>query len=100
MTVDDPDKPCAHRYTEAIVNVVHLTAGDDGPVEGYSAEIRIACTACGDRFRWIGPPIGFSPQQPMTDFDGFVLRAPVRPESSPEDFGLSIPGVGVRVDGE
>lgn len=95
----DPDRACPHHKTEITAHVMHLTKGPDGPVEGYSVELRLNCTECGDRFQWIGLPMGYSPGQPMSDVEGFVLRAPVRPESMSPDFGRGLPGVGITVPG-
>lgn len=100
--VADPDRPCPHRRTEVVAQVMHLTRGEAGPVEGYSVELRLNCGDCGDRFRWLGLPIGVSPIRPTSDVEAFVMRAPVCPESLPVDFGFGLPGVGmiVRPDGE
>jgi hypothetical protein len=61
----------------------------------YSADIRIACTQCGEPFRWIGVQAGLKPGRPMVSVDETELRAPVRPASSDPDFGLGIPGFAV-----
>lgn len=101
MTSADPDRPCPHQRTEVVAQVVHLTDAG-GRVEGYSVELRLGCVDCGDRFRWLGLPVGVSPLVPTSDLEGFVMRAPVVPESVPDGFGQGLPGVGliVRPDGE
>jgi hypothetical protein len=93
----DPDKACPHLNFDAVVAVNRLTATDDGPVEGYSADIRVNCRDCGEPFRWIGAPAGLLPTQPCVGIDETELRAPLRPASSDPDFGLGIPGFAIRV---
>lgn len=83
-TTIDPDVACEHLNFIATVKVNRLTVnhGDTAHVEGYSADITVGCEDCGEPFRWIGPPIGVSPAQPMVSADRTELRAPLRPESS------------------
>lgn len=93
----DMDRACPHENFEADVAVNRLTADDGGPVEGYSADIRISCAACGERFRWIGVPAGLMPSRPACSVDETELHAPLRPASSDPDFGLGLPGFAVRM---
>lgn len=99
MTTIDLDRPCPHEDFEADVDVNRLMTGDDGPVTGYSAEIRVRCGGCGEQFRWIGVAAGLRPDRPMVSVDESVLRAPLRPASADPDFGLGIPGFAVRYRG-
>lgn len=92
----DPDRACPHENFAACVTVNRLTDGDGGPVTGYMADIRVQCEGCGEPFRWIGTPAGFSPRQPMVSVDETELRAPLRPASSDPDFGLGLPGFSIR----
>ena len=93
----DPDRACPHEDFNAFVAVNRLTATDDGPVEGYSADIKVECRDCGEPFRWIGVPAGLDPRQPAVSIDETELRAPLRPASSDPDFGLGLPGFAVRM---
>lgn len=87
---------CKHLNFETQTRVARLTDGDDGPVTGYSAEIRIRCVDCQHPFEFIGVPGGYSPGQPMVNFDGTELRAPIRPSSDPVEHVKVIlnPGTG------
>jgi hypothetical protein len=91
----DPDRPCPHEDFAAQVEVNRLTAGEGGPVTGYSADITIRCIGCGEPFRWTGCPAGLSPARPMVSPDEETLRAPIRPASADPDFGLGLPGFAI-----
>lgn len=56
-----------------------LTDDEDGPVTGYTADVRVMCSACGIPFRWGGVSAGVSWRRPMCSADGTELRAPLRP---------------------
>lgn len=92
----DPDRACEHPDFSVLAEVHRLTAHDDGPVVGYSANLHIQCIACGEPFRWIGAPAGLMPNRPCVSPDETELRAPIRPASSDPDFGLGIPGFAIR----
>ena len=92
----DPDRACPHEQFAAEVGVNRLTATDDGPVTGYTADIRVMCADCGEPFRWVGVPAGVLPNRPACSVDETELHAPLRPASSDPDFGLGIPGFAVR----
>ena len=94
----NPDLPCPHANFEAMVGVNRITESDDGPVVGYSADIKAWCRDCDEPFRWIGPPVGVSPAHPAVSIDHTTLRAPLRPASSDPDFGLGLPGFSMRVE--
>lgn len=94
----DPDVACEHPDFEAEVDVNRLAGGDSDPsIVAYSADIRVRCAACHERFRWIGVKGGMSPAEPRCGVDEFELRAPIRPSSSDPDFGLGIPGFAIEV---
>src|SRR5260370_19509987 len=65
---------CEHWAFGARVEVNRLTQVDDGPVTGYSADIRIQCVECGLPFEFIGLPAGLSPSVATTSFPGDELR--------------------------
>jgi hypothetical protein len=92
----NPDLPCPHEKFVAHVAVHRLADTDDGPVTGYTADIKVNCDDCGEPFRWIGPLAGVSPLGPMVSVDETELRAPLRPASADPDFGLGIPGFAIR----
>lgn len=90
--VADPDRPCEHPDFHVHASVNRLTEVDGGPVIAFQACVMIRCTACGERFRWLGCPPGNLPDRPTVSVDAYELRAPVRPGSADEDFGMGIPG--------
>lgn len=92
----DPDRACLHENFDVFAAVLRLTASDDDPtVIAYTAEIKIECANCQERFRFIGVQAGDMPSRPMCSPDEFELRAPIRPASADSDFGLGIPGFAV-----
>jgi hypothetical protein len=96
MSTADPDKPCPHENFDALVGINRLLPGDDSTEpNGFSADITVRCTACGERFRWIGVPAGLNGGHPTVSVDEFTLHAPLRPASSDPDFGLGIPGFAI-----
>jgi hypothetical protein len=70
---------CKHEQFAADVRVGRLTDGDDGPVTGYCAEVRVKCTQCDLPFRFIGLPAGNHYAEPRVSIDGTELRAPLEP---------------------
>lgn len=87
---------CEHFNFETKVRIARLTDTEEGPVTGFSANIRIQCIDCGHPFEFIGVLGGYSPTQPMVNFDGSELRAPIRPSSNPVEHVKVIlnPGTG------
>lgn len=96
----DPDRPCPHEDFTADVEIVRRTRDEGGPVEAYTASIRVECSLCHEPFRWIGVQAGDRPDRPMCSVDERELRAPLRPASSDPDFGLGIPGFAIWLRGE
>lgn len=92
----NPDRACPHESFDVVVEVNRLSKDDGGPINAYSADIRVECMDCGEPFRWIGIPAGQSGAHPMCSVDETELRAPLRPASSDPDFGLGIPGFAIR----
>lgn len=73
---------CPHELFYANTKVCRRTASEtDNTVIGYSADLTINCTQCGQAFEFIGVPLGYSPFQPMANFDGTKLRIPIRPST-------------------
>lgn len=81
---------CAHTNFKSLVRVGRLTEGGDGPVTGYSADVRIECTDCGLAFRFRGKDYGSSPDRPMLSADGLELRAPIEPAHVAEILGMPL----------
>jgi hypothetical protein len=80
-------------YTE--VSIVRRV--DEFQVLGFTAEIRIQCTGCAERFQFMGLPVGLLAHRPSSSPDGTELRVPIRPPSAGETFGLNLPGSSVDV---
>lgn len=91
----DPDRPCEHPHFSADVAVNRLTADGGGPILAFMAELTIACSACGEPFRFIGVPAGVMPDRPACSVDEATLHVPIRPASADPDYGLGIPGFAV-----
>lgn len=99
------EQACPHVDFNCVAEVNRLVGeeprqGDIVAATGFQVDLTIACRDCGEPFVWVGPmAIGVSPGQPMVSVDGTELRAPLRPKSAPEDFGLNRPGFHVSVRG-
>lgn len=74
---------CEHHNFYCKARVGRLTEAEGGPVTKYTTDIMINCSDCGQPFEFIGVPGGSSPMQPMVNFDGTELRAPIRPSLQP-----------------
>jgi hypothetical protein len=85
---------CEHLDFNATVSVQRI---EDASV--WYAEVRIACSVCGQAMRWLGFPMGMSPAEPMTDVTGREARLPFAPYSEEEARRrlLNPDGIGFRV---
>lgn len=71
---------CKHINFESRVTVARLhEEGEPDNITGFSADITIVCVDCGNLFRFIGVPGGYSTLKPMVNFNGTELRAPIEP---------------------
>jgi hypothetical protein len=73
---------CAHENFDAWVDVGRITDGDDGPVIGFAADVRIECTGCGHRFGFRGLTPGMPPNEPGVTPDALEAHLPL---ISPEE---------------
>ena len=73
--------PCEHPSVTVEVGFCTYRNDQTNAVEGYHAEIRLACATCKEPFTWIAPA-GSSLTEPRASVDGKTLRAPVAPESA------------------
>jgi hypothetical protein len=92
----DQDRPCPHENFAAQVDVNRLTRGEDGPINGFVADVRIQCADCDEVFRFMGVEAGHMPDRPMVSVDEKEIHLPIRPATSDPDFGLGIPGYAIR----
>jgi len=77
---------CKHEQFQTYSRIGRLTDSENPElVTGFNVDIIISCTQCGMKFEWIGVPGGYSPIQPMVNFDATELRAPIRPSTDPAE---------------
>ena len=89
---------CEHQDFAARVCVVRLERSDtDAAIVGYTAEVGVNCSDCGEAFVFIGLPIGSLAGEPACSVDGIEARMPIRPISAPDNFGLNLLGYTVRM---
>ena len=81
---------CAHMSFKADVRVGRLTDTEDGPVTGYTADVKIHCTECGLPFRFRGLQAGSHFAEPRVSVDGTELRAPIEPAYVTELMGYPL----------
>ena len=79
-------KDCKHLSFETGTKVARLHEdGKPEPITGYMLDLIIRCRDCGLPFEFIGVPGGYSPAQPMANFDNTELRIPIRPSTDPAE---------------
>lgn len=89
---------CEHPNFNANVEVSRITETDGGPVTNIYADVRVWCRACGEPLCFIGVPPGLSPREPRIEIGAEELRCPMRPRSSPPDWGTGGPGFDVETN--
>lgn len=87
-----PMNPCPHENNLADVDVVRLQ-DNEGVTIGFSADVRIRCLDCGDRYRFLGCAPGLSPTEPRVSIDATEIHLPLSPESGGYEGG----GIGFDV---
>ena len=88
-------KTCEHNDFTASVGVARLTEVEGGPATHFAAEIRIECAECGQKFEFVGLPLGSSAYKPTVSMDGEELRAPIAVKGTKPPEGL--PGFSVSM---
>lgn len=97
-----PAGKCPHVDFDVVAEVNRFVdhepeQGEISTPVGFSVDLKVWCRDCKESFVWVGPmPIGVSPGEPRVSVDGTELRAPIRPASAGEAFGLKLPGFGIR----
>lgn len=86
---------CGHYNFGVEAQCSRVLNQDKTEVIGYAADIKVLCMDCGEPFEWRSPTGGLSPDRPTISLDGRELRAPMRPASSPESFGETVPGYNI-----
>jgi hypothetical protein len=70
-------------------------------VGGFSADIRIHCSACEEPFVFVGSLLsGLSPSEPRVNIDGSELHAPIQPRSWGRTGLIGYAGFDVKVVGD
>lgn len=69
---------CLHEnfYSSVGINRLVENEGDSNPTR-FTADIRINCTDCGEKFHFIGVDHGLSPHKPTVEIGGCELRIPI-----------------------
>lgn len=89
---------CQHPDFNAVVDVNRLSDVEGGPITGMTADLRIACSMCGQRMQFVGPmTVGLLGNQPTVDLMHQELRVPLTYEGAPEPWNQG-PGFTVRVN--
>ncbi len=70
---------CQHQKFQCDARIGRLSDTDDGPITGYTANIKVTCSDCGLPFRFIGIAAGNHYAEPRVSLDGTELRAPLEP---------------------
>lgn len=81
---------CDHQDFAAVVEVNRLEGSGR-----FSADVRIECAECGERFRFLGLPVGLDLNGAAVSVDGCEARLAIAPRSA-SDLPLGKPG---EVDG-
>ena len=74
--------PCEHVHFQASVAVNRVTDNDGSKVLYYMADVQVSCAVCGEPFKFIGLPGGYSQQSPTVSIDAITAQLPIGPESS------------------
>ena len=70
---------CEHMNFRADCDIGRLSAGEGGPITGYTVAVKVKCAECGLPFRFIGLNAGSHYSEPRVNIDGTELRAPIEP---------------------
>lgn len=73
---------CTHKDFAARVAVNRVTNERDADVMYYMADVSIKCVHCGEPFRFIGIPGGYSRAGPTVAIDAETAQLPIGPASS------------------
>lgn len=88
---------CEHAEFESTVTVNRLQDSPDAPISAYYADVIIRCAQCDEPFLFRGAGIGLRPDRPMTNVEQTEIRLPIVPKSAPRNFGMRLPGYGIKV---
>ena len=72
---------CPHAAFNIWCDVKRLTDGEGGPVIGYHAHLRLACSGCGEPFVFLGLPTEGNIREPIVTPLGETARLPIGPVS-------------------
>lgn len=89
---------CEHENFVCHADIARLSQVEGGPITHYCVDVTIKCTECGERFEFVGVPMGLSFYHPTVNLDRTELRAPLMPRGRKTPEGL--PGYSVQFRGE
>lgn len=96
----DPET-CTHMETNAFVDVTRIKQRDDepddAPVNRYTAELKIMCSNCGVRFKFMGLPMEMDLNGAAVSVDGTEARLAIYPENRPSPINLDDQPPGFRI---
>lgn len=73
---------CEHLNFAAHVAVNRVTDDAGVAVLHFMADVRIACADCGQQFRFVGLPGGYSADAPTVSIDAETAQLPIGPAES------------------
>ena len=86
---------CEHFNFNVHAEVGRLTESDSDPtVIAYTCGLTVLCRDCGQKFEFIGLPLGFSHYHPTVSMDGLKAEIPLMIPGKPPRAGL--PGYSVK----
>lgn len=93
---------CPHVDHQAYAGVARLARDSSTalpPAIGYQLDLRVWCSDCGEPFVFVGDElqVGMRPDMPTVDVPGTTLCAPLRPRSTPGDWGRDRPGYTAKI---
>lgn len=71
---------CLHEEFQTDVAINRMPSKEGGPIERYSADIRIRCIQCNTPFRFIGLPAGVDLNGAAVSVDAMEARLAIAPK--------------------
>lgn len=93
----DKQAACPHENFMADVQIGRLQSGKDGPVERFSADVRVECVDCGVKMKFVGLPMGCDLNGACVSVDGTEARLACFPANRPHPSNLKDEPPGFRI---
>lgn len=71
---------CEHMDFNASVAVGRILDDETKKLSRFTADIRVECAECGQKFRFLGLQPGYDPQGARCSLDGLEARIAITPE--------------------